>query len=200
MSEFTDKLRDKWESITPRERRLVVVLGIAIPTVLIIFLGMKIGSGLDDREKRVKRERKALEVLSDLRVRGGDQKQTDEALAEMKKGVAIVPETYVGKAFDKISIARPTVTPGTTQNKDGFVTKTVRFEAHDLTVTQAKDLLEALETGSKTVVVTSLTITRKFRDEDKDKLDLKLEVTTYAYENLPGAGSGSGTASGSGAG
>ena len=35
MSEFTEKLRDKWESITPRERRLVVVLAVAIPTVLI---------------------------------------------------------------------------------------------------------------------------------------------------------------------
>jgi hypothetical protein len=197
MSEFTDKLRDKWESITPRERRLVVVLGIAIPTVLIIFLGTKISGGLDDREHRIRRERKALEVLSDLRVRGGDSKQVDEALIELKKGQPIVPETYVGKAFDKIQIARPTVTPGNNVTKDGIVTKTVRFEVHDLTVTQAKDLLEALETGSKVVVVSALTINRKFRDEDKDKLDLKLEVTTYAYENQPGAGSGS-AGSGSG--
>src|SRR5258705_6648306 len=126
MSEFTDKLRDKWESITPRERRLVVVLGIAIPTVLIIFLGHRISNGLDDREHRIDRERKALVVLQNLRISGvGAEKQTDEALAEMKKGTPIVLETYVGKAFDKIQIARPTVTPGTNQTKDGFVSKTV---------------------------------------------------------------------------
>jgi hypothetical protein len=196
MSEFTDKLRDKWDSITPRERRLVVVLGIAIPTVLIIFLGLKISDGLDAREHRVHRMRKALNVLADLRVRG-EQKQADDALAEMKRTPPIQLETYVGKAADKIAIARPPVTPGSSVVKDGFVTKTVRFEVRDLTVTQAKDLLEALETGSKLVVVTSLSINRKFRDEEKDKLDLKLEVTTYAYENQPGAGSGSGGGSGS---
>ena len=198
MSEFTEKLRDKWESITPRERRLVAVLGIAIPTVLIVFLGMKISEGLDEREARVAQMRKALGVLQDLRVRG-ETKQADDVIAELKKGTPIVLETYVGKAADKIQIPRPPVTPGTTVTKDGFTTKTVRFEVRDVTITQAKDLLEALETGSKLVVVTSMTINKKFRDEEKDKLDLKLEVTTYAYENAPAA-AGADTAAGSGSG
>jgi hypothetical protein len=196
MSEFTDKLRDKWESITPRERRLVVVLGVAIPTVLIIFLGLKISDGLDNREKRVADMRKALNILQDLRIRG-ETKEADDAIAELKKGTPIELTTYVGKAADKIQIPRPAVSPGTTVTKDGYTTKTVRFEVRDVTITQAKDMLEALETGSKLVVVTSMSINRKFRDEEKDKLDLKLEVATYAFENAQPGGSGSGAGSGS---
>jgi hypothetical protein len=196
MSEFTEKLRDKWESITPRERRLVVVLAVAIPTVLIVFLGMKIKDGLDEREARVADMRKALNILQDLRIRG-ETKDADDAIAELKKGTPIELTTYVGKAADKIQIPRPAVSPGNTVTKDGFTTKTVRFEVRDVTITQAKDMLEALETGSKLVVVTSMTINRKFRDEEKDKLDLKLEVTTYAYENAQPAGSGSAAGSGS---
>jgi hypothetical protein len=193
MSDITDKLRDKWEGITPRERRLVVLLGVAVPIVLTVFLGMKISEGLDEREARVKRMRRAVDVLVDLRSRPEAKADTDDALAEITS-TPIVLETYVAKAAEKLTIPTPAVTPGQTQNREGFVTHSVRFDVRDLTVQQMKDLLEALETGSKRVVITALTINRKFRDEDKDKLDLKLEVTTYSR---PADQAGSAGASGS---
>jgi hypothetical protein len=195
MSAFTDKLRDKWESITPRERRLVVVLGIAVPIVLTIFLGLKISDGLAVREARVARMRRAIDVLHDLRGRPKEKPTDDGALAEMDQP-PIVLETYVAKAAEKLSIPKPPVTPGPAPKKDPFVGKTVRFEVRDLTIQQVKDLLEALETGSKRVAVTSLTINRKFRDEDKEKLDVKLEVTTYSRPPKEDAGSAAGSGSG----
>lgn len=190
MSDFTDKLRDKWEGITPRERRLVVLLGIAIPTVLTIFLGLKISDGLAAREHRVQRMRRAVTVLQELRARPQDKPAGDGALAEIT-ATPIVLETYVAKAAEKLSIPTPPVTPGSSVTKENFITHTVRFEVRDLTITQLKDLLEALETGSKRVVVTAMTINRKFRDEDKDKLDVKLEVSTYSRVPTGDAGSGS---------
>jgi len=193
MSEFTDKLTDKWESITPRERRLVALLGIAVPVVLTIFLGLRIRDGLDTREHRISRMRKALDVLIDLRARGDQKPVGDDVLAEITT-TPIVLETYVSKAAEKLQIPKPPVTPGSSGTKDGFVTHTVRFEVRGLTVTQMKDLLEALETGSKRVVVTGLTInSRKARDEDKDKVDVKLEVSTYSRE-VTGTEDGSGSA------
>jgi hypothetical protein len=197
MSEFTERMRDKWESITPRERVLVAALAVAIPVVLLVFLGTKIGDGLDAREARIAKMRKALVVLADLRARG-EQEPPDAALAEMT-ATPVKLETYVSKAAEKINITKPNVTPRAPVQKDNFVTHSVQFEVRDLTVYQAKDLLEALETGSKLVAVTSLTINRKFRDEDKDKLDLKLEVSTYSRVPTGGeAEAGSAAAAGSG--
>jgi type II secretory pathway component PulM len=196
MSELSDKMRDKWDGITPRERGLVVLLGIAVPTVVIIFLGLKISDGLDARERRISRMRKALIVLSDIRARGGDTKPENDVLAEMTS-TPVTLETYVSKAAEKVQITKPNVTPGSTQNQDGFVVHSVRFDVQSVTVIQMKDLLEALETGSRFVVVTSVTINRKFRDEDKDKLDLKLEVSTYSRAPKEGEGDGSGTGAGS---
>ena len=188
MSEFTDRMRDKWESITPRERVLVVALAVAIPVVLVLFLGSKISSGLEDREARIARMRRALVVLADLRARG-EQEAPDAALAEMTS-TPVKLETYVANAAKKLQIPPPNVTPRAPVQKDNFWTHSVQFDVRDLTVAQAKDLLQELETGSKLVVVTSLTINRKFRDEDKDKLDLKLEVSTYSRVAVEGEAAG----------
>ena len=193
MSDLSDRLRDKWDSITPRERRLVVILGIAVPTILVIWLGLKISDGLDGREKKVQRMRKALKTLQGLRMQGEVNKPTDDALSQMT--ATLVPlETYVANAADKVGIPKPKVTPHNGPPKDGFVSQAVEFDVRDVTLTQLKDLLEGLETGSKLVAVTSLKIDKRTRDEEKDKLDARLEVTTYARAAPAEGGSGSGGA------
>jgi hypothetical protein len=198
MSEFTDRMRDKWESITPRERLLVLALAVAVPLVLVLFLGSRISGGLEARETRIAKMRRALVVLADLRARG-EQEPPDAALAEMTS-TPVKLETYVAKAAETIKIAAPNVTPRAPVTKDNFITHAVQFDVRDLTVAQAKDLLEALETRSKLVVVTSLTINRKFRDEDKDKLDLKLEVSTYSRVPTEGDAAAGGSAAPAGKG
>ena len=46
MSAITDKARDFWDRISPRERRLVVIAAIAAPLTLAIWLGLAIHDGL----------------------------------------------------------------------------------------------------------------------------------------------------------
>ena len=162
--------------------------------VLVVWLGLEISDGLSTRERKVARMRKALVVLQDLRLRGGQEKPDEDVLAQMT--TTLVPlETYVSAAAEKVGIAKPNVTPRPAILKDGFQSQTVQFEVRDVTLVQLKDLLEGLETQSKLVVVTFLKIDRKFREEEKEKLDARLEVSTFARAAPEGAGSGTGSGS-----
>ena len=62
MSAITDKARDFWDRISPRERRMVLIAGIAAPITIAIWLGLSIRDGLVEMEARNDRMRKALTV------------------------------------------------------------------------------------------------------------------------------------------
>ena len=194
-----DTLRDKWDGITPRERMLVVLLGISAVVVLVFTIGFSISDRLDAMESNNAKMRRALAVLADYRVRG----RATEAPGPVANIGAepIKLESYLDKAAEKVGIKVPTYKPRTPQLKpNGFTTHTVSLDVAGLTIDQVKDFLEAIENDNKLVVVSSLTVKRSF--SDRTKLDLKMEVSTYSkpVATGTGAGTGAGTGTGTGAG
>src|SRR5882672_6188788 len=100
MSTASDKARDFWDRISPRERRLVVIAAIAAPITIAIWLGLAIHDGLGAMEARNDKARKALSVLADLRARGLNQAPTDDVIATM--GVEPLSlDTYLTNAAKK---------------------------------------------------------------------------------------------------
>lgn len=188
MSSVSDRARDFWDRISPRERRLVVVAAIALPLTLIIWLGLSIRDGLVNMEARNDKMRKALVVLADLKARGPAQ-PTDDVVATM--GVEPLSlDTYLSNAAQKSGFTLKGTTPRNPVIKNGFVTNSVSCQISDLTIDQFKKFLQEVETGSKVVIVTRLDIRRDFKA--KDKLDATLEVSTYSKEPPPkGEGGGS---------
>jgi len=195
MSAITDKARDFWDRISPRERRLVVIAAIATPITIAIWLGLAIHDGLNAMAARNDKARKALVVLADLRARGQTQAPVDDVVATM--GVEPLSlDTYLTNAAKKANFElKSTITPHNAQTKNGFVTSSSTLSLDKLTIQQLKDFLMAIEQGSKTVAVTHLDLRRDFRD--KDKLSVNLEVSTYSKEP-PSKGSGAGSGAGSG--
>jgi len=193
MASLVDQLRDRWEGITPRERKLVLLLGATFVVCIVLWLGYSIRDGLDSISKRNGKMRQALVVLQDMRVHGR-QKPAGEDLTSRIPTDPVKLETYLGKAADSVSLRVPSFNPRTPVVKNGYTTYTMQIELRDLDINQAKDLLQAIESGNPMVMVTSLDVNRNFRD--KEKLDLKLEISTYAKtpdkgEAAPGSGSGS---------
>lgn len=194
-----DTIRDKWDSITPRERRMVVLLGVSAIAVLIAWLTLGIIDKLDAMEAENARMRKALDVLADYRIRGRADPGTNGP--EVPRD-PVKLESYLDKAAQKVGIKVPSYKPRTPQPKNGFTAHTVELNVNGLTIAQVKDFLEAIESDNRLVAVTALTMKRNF--SDKTQLDLKLEVTTYsnpaaAPPATPAAGSGTGTGTGTGA-
>lgn len=184
---INDRLRDFWDRISPRERAMVLVLGVAVPVGLALWLGFSIHDGLVAMENRNDQTRKALDVIADLKVRG-----TPAPAADVVKipDEPLALETYISQAAKKNSLtfkgsidSRPKVT------HNGFVTMTVSCALDNITTEQLKGFLAEVE-REKVVYVTHLTVRRDF--SDKKKLDATFDVSTYA--NAPKAGAGSGSA------
>ncbi len=180
MSVITDKARDFWDRISPRERRLVMLLGVALPITLAIWLGLSIRDGLVAMEGRNDKTRKALNVLTDLRARGetGGPK-ADDAVATMGTEPLSLP-TYLDNAAKKAQFTLKSTTPQPAVTRNGFVTNSVSCSLDDLTIEQLKTFLMEVEMGSKVVAVTHIDLRRDFRN--KDRLDVNLEISTYSKE------------------
>jgi type II secretory pathway component PulM len=195
MSAISERAREFWDRISPRERTLVLLAAVAAPFTIAIWLGLAIGDGLSDMEARNDKMRKALSVLTDLKARGPMQ-PADDLVANMPVEAPGL-ETYLTNAASTAGFVLKGTTPRTPVPRNGFTTSSVTLSVSDLTLDQLQKFLQEIETKSKYVAVTRIEITR--RDyKGKDKLDATLEVSSYAKdqpEKPEGAGSGAGSAS-----
>jgi type II secretory pathway component PulM len=189
MSTFSERTRDFWDRISPRERGMVVILGICVPIILAVWLGLNIHDGLVAKEANNEQIRKALNVLADLKSRGTGTTPSDDVVSTMGTEPLSL-DTYLTNAAQKAGFTLKGTTPRNPVPKNGFVTNSVSCQVSDLTIDQLKKFLQEIESASKVVIVTRLDIRRDFKD--KDKLDATLEVSTYSKEPPPkGEGSGS---------
>ncbi len=187
---ISDRARDFWDRISPRERRLVVIAAVAAPLTIAIWLGMSIRDDLTKMDERNERTRSALRVMADLRSRGQQHAPTDDVVYPTEP---LDLDSYITNAAKKANFdLKTTITPHKQPPKNGFVASSSSLRLDKMTIEQVKDFLFQLETDSKAVAVTRLVLSRDFRE--KDKLVVDLDVTTYAKEAKAGEGAGSGSA------
>jgi hypothetical protein len=194
---FTDSIKDRardfWDRISARERNLVILLAIASPIVIALWLGSAIRDGLEAMEHHNDRERKALAAVETMRAKGESKPLADDSLTGMPSDLPGLT-TYISNAAKKAKLDIKSIAPRTPQVKGGFQSQTAQFQLDKIDIGETKDLLNALETDSKFVAVTKLELQRDFRD--KDKLRADVDVTAYARE-APKAGSGDAGSAGS---
>jgi Type II secretion system (T2SS), protein M len=193
---FADRARDFWDRISPRERKLVVLLAIATPIVLALWLGSSIKDGLAEREARIEKMRRALVVIADLKSRGPREAQADDPLKDIGPEPLSL-DTYLDNAAKKAGFTIKTTTPHTPVTRNGFVTTSVSLNVDDLELDKLKTFLQEVETASKAVAITSLETSRDRRD--RTKVDAKLIVSTYSREKTEASGGGTGGTGGSAA-
>ena len=194
MAALSSSLRDKWDGITPRERALVVVLGISAVVTVFLAIGMSISDRLDSMESSNNQMRKALKVLQDYDVYGRPDKAQGP---EVNIGATPLQlDSYIEKAAGKSGVTVPAYKPRSPQTKpNGYVQHTVELSVNGLSMQQLTGFLEALESDNKLVVVSALNVKRSF--SDREKVDVRMEVSTYSN---PNAAAAAGAAAGTGAG
>jgi hypothetical protein len=197
-----DNLRDKWESISARERTLVVLLGASAVVVLVLFVALRIRDRLNVLETRNAQARSALHKLTSYRATA----RTTAGLGDPTAAIGPEPiklDSYILNAGTTAKVVVPEVTPRTPTPRGKYLVHSDMVSLRDLSLTQVKDFLQALESDSRVVMVTSLQIKRNFRDQEK--MDLSAEISTWSRPPetagaASGSGSGSGSAKGSGGG
>ncbi|MGE0867709.1 MAG: hypothetical protein AB7P03_04045 [Kofleriaceae bacterium] len=195
MASISERARDFWDRISPRERRMVVIAAIAVPATIAIWLALSIHDGLTAMEARNATARKALRVLDDLKARGTSK--TDDEVTKLLREQGPEPislDTYLSNAAQKAGFTLKGTTPRNPVPRNGFVTTSVSCDARGLTIDQLRKFLEEIETKSKLVMVTNLSL-RRDRNA-KEKIDAKLEVSTYSQATPAPDASASGSAKG----
>jgi hypothetical protein len=191
MSAVSERARDFWDRISPRERGLVMFAAVAAPLTIVIWLGLAIGDGLSGMQGRNDKMRKALTVLADLKARGPKQ-PVDDIVA----GMPLEPlglETYLSNAATTAGFVLKATTPRNPVTRNGFITSSVALSNLDVTIEQLKKFLQEIETKSKYVAITRMDITRR-EFKGKDRLEASLEVSTYAKEKKGEAAPAGGSA------
>lgn len=182
---LTDRFRNFWDRISPRERKLVVLLVIGVPIALAVWLGLAIRDGLVAMEDRNQTTRDALEIIEQLKAAGPQQAAADQVKIPDEP---IALETYVSKAAEKSGLAFKGSIDTRKAARNGFVTTTVSVSLDDISTDQLKAFLQEVETGNRTVVVTHLDVHQDFRDHTK--LDASFEISAYSKDHAKASGSG----------
>jgi len=172
---FSDRARDFWDRISPRERKLVVFLSFALPLVAAIWLGLSIRDGLVSMEARNEQARDALEAVARIKAAGGPVAE-DASVKIPDAPLSLV--TYVSKAMDKNGLKNKGAIDSRAVTKNGIVTTTVSCALEDISTDQLKAFLQEIETAEKIVAVTHLDVKRDRRDTKK--IDATFEISTYS--------------------
>lgn len=165
-------LRDRWEGMQERERRLLVILGAVLGLSLLLWVGFTIQDGLGAIEEKNELTREALISLAQHRAAGGKSAATVEIPTE---GVKL--SRYLETIIKDLSLKSPAYPQEKTSTKGGFTEASFSIRMDDLSIYELKDLLQKIETKSKVVVVRDLKIKRKLKD--KEKLDVTMTVSTF---------------------
>ena len=183
MSAITDKARDFWDRISPRERRLVVHRRGRRPAH-----DRDLARPRDPRRPRrdgaraTTRSRKALDVLADLRARGQTHAAGRRRRRDDGHRAAVSLDTYLStRRRRRSSRSRARSRRATPVTRNGFVTNTSTLVARQSDDRAAARLPAGGRDRVKVVAVTHIDMRRDF--SDKDKIDVNLEVSTYSKEN-----------------
>ena len=174
-----DSLRERWERITPREQKLVILLGLTAVGIALALVGFAISDGLSAREAKNKRTRHALSLLREVRAAGAERSVDTPQVKIPDQPTEL--ESYLEEIGKEIGVPIPGYAPRPKATKGKFTEVSTRIEVRGITVLELKDLLEQIETKSKVVVVTNLHVKRHFRDTDK--LDVDMVVSTFYRDN-----------------
>jgi type II secretory pathway component PulM len=176
MAMSIERLRDRWEQISPREQRLILALGTTFLLVMLVLLGRGITGGLAALDENNQKARTALRVLQDYRQNASAR---DGEVQEVKlPSEPVKLQSYLEGIASEVGITIPAFNPQTGATRDGVVSAATRFQLRDISIEQLTSFLEQVESKLPYVVVESLDIKRDFRD--KAKLEADLLVTTYA--------------------
>ena len=167
-------LRDRWDAVSEREQRLILLLGVTSLIVVVVWVGMQIDKRLSTLEENNAEMRKALAALHGYRAAGGESQAAPEVPIPDKP---VKLQTYLEGIAEEVGIKIPGFNPLTPQANEDYTENSTRIEIRNLSVAELTAFLQKVESKSQVVVIKSLNVRQHFRD--REKLDIRMDVATY---------------------
>lgn len=183
-------LRDRYERLSQRERKLVALLGVTFIVMLTLIVGFLITDGLSSMEERNADMRQALRDIESHR----------EAYLKLKSRTAQLESrlgrssVQLGSFLEQCAKDAGLDIPESNERPPAQAGKQWVERAVDLRLTRVKlealtDFMRRIETGPNLVVVSALSV--RVRDDKHEELDVEMTVSTWERAlGKPGAKKG----------
>jgi len=177
-SEQIDRLRDRFERLSQRERTLVTALGVTFCVMVTLIVGFLITDGLSSLEERNAAMRQALKDIDTQRDNYLRARAKSSQLETRLGHGSIQLGSYVEQAAKEVGVEIPesndrTPAPAGKQ----WVERGVDLRLQHVKLDQLASFMKKIETGPNLVVVTALNV--RTRDDKHQDLDVEMTVTTY---------------------
>ena len=172
------KLRDRWERLSSRERTMVTALGVTFVVMVTMIVGFFITDGLATFEERNADMRQALRDLDTKR----DQYLKAKAKVQQLEARIGHNSIQLGGYLETAAKEAGFEIPESNERQPQPAGKHWTERGIDIHLRQVKlealtKFLKKVETGPNLVVVTALNI--KTRDDKHQDLDVEMTVSTY---------------------
>jgi type II secretory pathway component PulM len=177
-----ERLREFWERMGPRERRLASLAGFVVVGVAVLYVAFMIQDGLAAIERRNDDLRAVLTSLANR------HDELVEARSKQGETVAMIGEEaqslapYVEKIGGEVGVQIRAQAEKPTVAKGKFHEHATQLTLYDITLDQLARFLKGIETQSPTVVVQQLKVRRSTLQ--KEKLD-RVEMVVATYSRAP---------------
>ena len=175
-----ERARARWERLAPRERRLVVLVGLTTLACVFGLLIMQVQDGLAAIRAKNAETQAALHTLTQNRAEILAHRSAPGDAAATIGDEAPRLATYLETIANEVGIQIPESTERPPTTKGKFLERTVEVKLRGLSVEQLANFLAKVETQSPIVVTQRLFVKRSSFSQD-GKLDA-VELTVGTYE------------------
>jgi hypothetical protein len=191
-----EQLRERWELMAPRERRLVSAFGITLVVCLFGFVGLQIKDGLDAIADKNAATREALRKI--------DRHVVEQASAKPDSGERppTIPDqatplaSYVEGIANELGMSIPESTERTPVVKGKYRELAVDVKLRGVSLEQLAQFLKRVETRQPAVVTQRLFV-RPYVSAH-EKLDVELTIATWEKAKPDAKSKGKGKGEGGG--
>jgi Tfp pilus assembly protein PilO len=173
-----EQLRGRWESMAPREKRLVLALGVTAVVCVLGFVWLRVSGSLSRLEEKNATARNALRLIAEHQDEILDKRNSPDDPERMIPETAQPLQTYLeGLATQAGNMTIPTSTERPAVVKGKYRELSVDISLHGVSLDQLSKFLRLVETSAPAVVSTSLRIHPYVSAHDK--LDVDLTISAY---------------------
>jgi Tfp pilus assembly protein PilO len=173
-----EQLRGRWESMAPREKRLVLALGVTAVVCVLGFVWLRVSSSLSRMEAQNATSRNALRLIAEHQDEILEKRNSPDDPERMIPETAQPLQTYLESLASQagnMTIPDSTERPAVVKGK--YRELSVDISLHGVSLDQLSKFLRLVETTAPAVVTQRIKIHPYVSAHDK--LDVELSISAY---------------------
>jgi hypothetical protein len=171
-----EALKERWERMEARERRLVSLLGVTFVVCIFGFVGMQIWRGLSAREERNATARNALHLI-EMRLADPAAAAASDSADQLIGDTAVSLGSYLEDIAKENQMTIPEQVDKPAIQHGKYTELQMQISLRGVTLDQVAKFLKAVETRQPAVVTRTLRI--KPYVSAHEKLDVDLVIATF---------------------